>query len=207
MGRVATLALGALLVACAAGTLAGCSRGPRGGGGTWHVIRSGDTLWSLAQRYDTTVDAIDRANDDLDPHALRIGQKLWIPRGGGGKGRVARRTAAAQHPATLERRPDDGDCGVQARRDGIEFDWPVLGRLTSTYGGRSGRPHDGIDLVADEGTPIHAAEAGRVVYEGDDLGDYGRVVIVKHEGRWATVYALNRRNLVDEGDFVEKGDY
>jgi murein DD-endopeptidase MepM/ murein hydrolase activator NlpD len=50
-----------------------------------------------------------------------------------------------------------------------------------------------------------AAESGRVVLSGRRLGDYGNVVIVKHAGRYATVYAHNRRNLVREGEFVEKG--
>lgn len=206
MGRVAALALVAVLALGAITAVGGCSRGPRGGGGRWVVIKPGDTLWGLAQRYGTSVEAIDRANDDLDPRALRVGQKVWIPKGRGGAKVASRGGGGGSHPATLERRPDDGQCGVLAKRDGLAFDWPVLGRLTSPYGGRDGRPHDGIDLAADEGTPIHAAEAGRVVYEGDDLGDYGRVLIVKHEGRWATVYAHNRKNLVDEGDFVEKGD-
>jgi murein DD-endopeptidase MepM/ murein hydrolase activator NlpD len=83
----------------------------------------------------------------------------------------------------------------------------VLGELSSAYGVQRGRRgHDGIDLRAKEGTPIHAAEAGRVVYAGDEVGDYGKVIVIKHMGRWATVYAHNRKHLVDEGDFVEKGD-
>ena len=200
MGRIARLAC---LVGCAVAIAAapGCSHGPKQGGGAFVIVKPGDTLWSLAQRNGSTVEAIERANEEVDPHALRVGQKLWIPHaktGSGGGGRAASRT--------LERR-DEGDCGDLARREHLEFDWPVLGHLTSEFGAaRGGRAHDGIDLVADEGTPIHAAESGRVIYSGDDLGDYGRVVIVKHQGRWATVYAHNRKNLVDEGEFVERGD-
>jgi murein DD-endopeptidase MepM/ murein hydrolase activator NlpD len=53
---------------------------------------------------------------------------------------------------------------------------------------------------------VRAAEAGRVIHSGKGLGAYGNVVIVKHTGRWATVYAHNRRNHVRKGAFVEKGD-
>ncbi len=44
-----------------------------------------------------------------------------------------------------------------------------------------------------------------MVYSGD-VGDYGRVVILKHTGTFKTVYAHNRRNRVRKGEFVEKGD-
>jgi lipoprotein NlpD len=203
-GRVARAAL-LLLVATALAIAPGCSRGPTSGsgGGAWVVVRPGDTLWSLAQRGGSTVAAIERANDGVDAHALRVGQKLWVPRARAGSGATRARSDA---PETLEQRTDTA-CGDLARREALAFEWPVLGHLTSGFGDARGRrAHEGIDLVADEGTPVHAAEAGRVVYAGEDLGDYGRVVIVKHLGRWATVYAHNRKNLVDEGTFVERGD-
>ena len=201
MGRLTSLALIAMLLVAGA---SGCSRGPKSGGGTWVVVKSGDTLWRLAERHGSTVAAIERANDDLDARSLQIGRKIWVPRASGGA-RGGKSSAIAKKASTLERRPDV-ECGDLARREQLEFDWPVLGQLSSTFGERGDRVHDGIDLLAEEGTPIHAAESGRVVYSGDDLGDYGRVVIVKHLGRWATVYAHNRKNLVDEGEFVERGD-
>ena len=64
------------------------------------------------------------------------------------------------------------------------------GTLSSRYGWRSGRQHEGIDISARPGTPVHAAEAGRVIFAGW-LGSYGRVVIVKHVGHYSTVYAHN----------------
>ncbi len=50
-------------------------------GGFLHQIRSGDTLYALANRFGTTVDAIMRANPGTDPASLRVGQLLCIPRG------------------------------------------------------------------------------------------------------------------------------
>ena len=209
MGRLTRALALVSLAALTAGTLA-CSHGPKGKG-TWHTVHAGDTLWKLSQRYATSVDAIRDANDDVDARSLRVGQRLWIPRGGakrpaggGGVGGGGRSSLAKSH--TLEQ-DGDAQCGPLAREEKLEFEWPVLGHLSSGYGAERGdRGHDGIDLRADEGTPIHAAEAGRVVFAGDDLGDYGKVIVIKHMGRWATVYAHNRKNLAGEGDFVEKGD-
>ena len=202
MGRLARVVAGVLVAGLAAGALA-CSHAPKGKG-VWHVVKPGDTLWRLSQRYDTSVDAIRDANDDIDARSMRVGQKLWMPRGGAKRPGGAARSAGGSR--TLER--DGGaQCDTLAKQEKLDFEWPVLGHLTSPYGvDRGNHEHDGIDLVAAEGTPIHAAEAGRIVYAGDDLGDYGKVIIIKHMGRWATVYAHNRKNQVDEGEFVEKGD-
>jgi murein DD-endopeptidase MepM/ murein hydrolase activator NlpD len=205
MGRVARSTL--LCVAAAAVALAiGCSGGPKGKG-AWHTVRAGETLWRLSQRYDTTVDAIRDANDGVDAHALRVGQRLWIPRRGAQRPKGATVRASSPPPRIAARdRAGDASCQPLARDEQLDFEWPVLGRLTSPYGERGGEPHDGIDLRADAGTPIQAAEAGKVVYAGDELGDYGKVIVIKHMGRWATVYAHNKKHLVNEGDFVEKGD-
>lgn len=78
--------------------------------------------------------------------------------------------------------------------------------MTSGFGWRNKRQHEGIDIPAKPGTPIHAAEAGRVIHSGGGRGDYGQVVILKHAGRYSTVYAHNRRNRVRKGEFVEQGD-
>ena len=202
MGRLARIVAGVLVAGLAAGALA-CSHSPKGKG-VWHVVKPGDTLWRLSQRYDTSVDAIRDANDDIDARAMRVGQKLWMPRGGAKQPSGSARSAGRSH--TLEQ--DGGaQCAPLAKQEKLDFEWPVLGHLTSPYGvDRGNHDHDGIDLAAAEGTPIHAAEAGRVVYAGDNLGDYGKVIVIKHLGRWATVYAHNRKNQVGEGEFVEKGD-
>jgi murein DD-endopeptidase MepM/ murein hydrolase activator NlpD len=202
MGRLARVVALLLVAGLAAGMLA-CSHSPNGKG-VWHVVKPGDTLWRLSQRYETSVDAIRDANDDIDARSMRVGQKLWIPRGGAKRPGGAARSAGGSH--TLEQ--DGGEqCDTLARQENLDFEWPVLGHLSSPFGvDRGNHDHDGLDLRADEGTPIHAAEAGRVVYAGDNLGDYGKVIIIKHMGRWATVYAHNRKNQVDEGEFVEKGD-
>ena len=190
------------------------SAAPGRGDGAWYVVRPGDNLWRISQAHGTSVEVVRRVNRVEDVRALQIGQRLWIPGAGsldgGGIGGLDERTpsVSAAAPDTLERRSGEdwgGDCSDAARENGLRFEWPVLGAVTSSYGMRRSRPHDGIDIGARRGTPIHAAEAGKVVFAGS-LGAYGKLVVVKHLGSWATVYAHNDENLVEEGDFVEKGD-
>lgn len=64
--------------------------------------------------------------------------------------------------------------------------------------------HDGIDIAAPVGTPVHAAAAGRVIYAGRIRG-YGNVVIVQHADHYATVYGHNSINKVHQGQNVLRG--
>ena len=69
------------------------------------------------------------------------------------------------------------------------------------------RPSDpqGIDIAVKPGTPIHAVAAGTVIYSDNKQRGYGNLVIIEHKNRVVSVYAHNRRNLVDEGDSVRQG--
>ncbi len=92
----------------------------------------------------------------------------------------------------------------------LKFLWPLQDsyRVTSKYGKRKLRRkksmHKGIDIGAPKGSPIVAAEAGKVIYSGR-MGSYGNVTIVAHNDDYHTVYAHAIKNLTKKGDFVERG--
>jgi murein DD-endopeptidase MepM/ murein hydrolase activator NlpD len=75
----------------------------------------------------------------------------------------------------------------------------------AVFDARGKAPHDGLDIKAPEGTPVRAAASGKVLYSGDGIKGYGNMVIIKHEQGLVTVYAHAARNLVKEGDNVERG--
>jgi murein DD-endopeptidase MepM/ murein hydrolase activator NlpD len=83
--------------------------------------------------------------------------------------------------------------------------WPVDGPLTSGFGPRWGRMHEGIDIGVGFGTPIGAAYAGTVVYAGW-LGGYGNLVVVDHGNGLSTAYGHQQRIHVSVGDAVAQGD-
>ncbi len=62
-----------------------------------------------------------------------------------------------------------------------------------------------MDLPAPKGTSIRAAAGGRVVYSGQGMRGYGKVVVLKHSEDLSTVYAHNSANLVRMGDLVKRG--
>lgn len=90
------------------------------------------------------------------------------------------------------------------------FIWPIHGEITSPFGWRT-HPifgtqifHSGIDIGADYGDPILAADSGTVVYAGW-MGGYGNAVMIDHGGGLVTLYGHNTAVLVSEGQAVDKG--
>jgi murein DD-endopeptidase MepM/ murein hydrolase activator NlpD len=84
------------------------------------------------------------------------------------------------------------------------FIWPVNGPVTSPFGMRWGRMHEGIDIGAASGSPIRAAAAGRVVYSGWMSG-YGNLVAIDHGGGISTAYGHQSSIAVGNGQLVSQG--
>jgi murein DD-endopeptidase MepM/ murein hydrolase activator NlpD len=83
--------------------------------------------------------------------------------------------------------------------------WPVNGPVTSPFGWRWGRMHQGIDIGVGMGTPIRAAAAGTIIYCGWESG-YGNLVVIDHGGNLATAYGHQSSIAVACGQQVAQGD-
>jgi murein DD-endopeptidase MepM/ murein hydrolase activator NlpD len=189
----------------------GCAGSRAGGPGVIHHVAAGENLYRIGLRYGVPVKDIRRANGIRDVTELRVGQRLYIP--GARQRRRADSSAYANNANNANNAPSASgrpnamqrSARKTARQQGaLNFAWPVRGRLSSRFGMRRGRPHEGIDVAAARGTPIYAAESGRVIHSGR-LGSYGKVVIVKHAGAFRTVYAHASKLHVRKGQFVERG--
>jgi murein DD-endopeptidase MepM/ murein hydrolase activator NlpD len=156
-----------------------------------YIVLRGDTLAAIARHYGVSAESIARRNGITDPRRLEVGTELVIP-------------SPREIAAELAEAWEEGDDGRPAGE--LRFAWPVYGRVSSAFGRRWGRDHEGIDIRAESGTAVRAAEAGRVIHAGA-LGAYGNVVILKHAGGWSTVYAHNRTLRVRKGDDVRKGEW
>jgi murein DD-endopeptidase MepM/ murein hydrolase activator NlpD len=191
------VAIGLLVVA-----VAGCASYATG---HYHTVSRGENLYRIGLRYGVDSHTLADVNGIDDVTTLRVGQRIWIPK---------QTTRQAAHSSSAPVRPRDPaaarDARAAARREAereasLAFAWPVEAvSVSSRYGRRRGRNHDGIDLRAPRGARILAAEAGKVIHSGW-LGDYGKVVIIKHAGSYRTVYAHARKLHVKKGEFVDRG--
>jgi murein DD-endopeptidase MepM/ murein hydrolase activator NlpD len=87
------------------------------------------------------------------------------------------------------------------------FMWPVphFYKVSSSFGPRGSKHHDGIDIPAPKGTPIVAVDTGVVIYSDNGIRGYGNMIVIAHGDDIFTVYAHNKKNKVDKGDRVDKG--
>ena len=157
--------------------------------GALHVVKQGENLWDIAKSYKVDVDKIVATNNLADPEKLQLKQELVIP---GAKQRTTTKSTTSKAIVSAS--------GKLQRA----FSWPLRGRVSSTFGMRWGRMHEGIDIAVSTGTPVRAAAAGRVTYAGW-LGGYGYLVKVSHSGGVETRYGHNSRILVKVGQSVDVG--
>jgi len=83
--------------------------------------------------------------------------------------------------------------------------WPVAGVVSSGFGGRGGRHHGGVDILAPSGTEVLAAGDGTVVYAGNSLRGYGNAAVLDHGHGITTLYGHLMKICVKSGDAVRKG--
>ena len=156
--------------------------------GVYHTVELGQTLWRISRTYGVDLETLQWVNDVEDVTDLRVGRVLFIP--------------GVNRALTVEPVKPGDDVPLTGT---VALVWPLIGRKTSGYGPRGNRHHQGLDIAAPTGTPVHAAAGGRVAYSGNGMRGYGRVVVVKHQNDLSTVYAHNSKLLVRMGDSVGQG--
>lgn len=179
-----------------------------------YQVRSGDTLYSISQRYGMDYRALGKRNHIRYPYAIYTGQRLYL-RGVAPRPSYIplpkKRKKTVHNRRTGDKRTDRHGRVKSSRhtishRHMVRLIWPVHGPVTSGFGRRHGRPHDGIDIGVPEGTPVRAAAAGEVVYSSHRLTGYGNLIIIRHTHDMFTAYAHNQINLVRKGDHVKRGE-
>jgi len=112
--------------------------------------------------------------------------------------RPAPAAATAKPAAPVQPKPAElADGG-----DESPWRWPASGKLLGVFGQGGGK---GIDIAGERNSPVIAVASGKVVYSGDGLRGYGKMLIVKHSDEFLTAYAHNQALLAKEGDWVKGG--
>ena len=187
--------------------------------GRFHVVQRGETAYSISRMYSVDVTSLTNLNRIPPPYTIKVGQKLQIP------GREPTRTAASETPVSRSggptplarpgaESPPRTTSNAMVSKDPLpsppaatgSFVWPVQGKILSTYGPKANGLHnDGINIAAEMGAPVKAAQSGVVAYSGNELKGYGNLLLVRHDNGWMTAYAHNSKLLVKRGDTVVRG--
>lgn len=199
------------LALAAALLLAACSSSLPNYEARTHVVQRGETLYSIAFRYNVDHRALARWNGLDNPNLIHVGQRIRLQP-------AASRSAAVREPA----RQPSGAAARQAAARTVEpsrrpppppaprsaaapaWQWPTDGRVVAVFGSSSGIS-SGVGIGGRHGQAVTAAAAGRVVYAGTGLIGYGQLIIVQHDDEYLSAYGYNDRVLVAQGDNVARG--
>ena len=199
---LAPLLLGLVLAGCA-------SNGERP---ATHLVKRGDTLYSIAFRHKLDYKDLARWNRIGRDYVIHPGQtlRLYPPQASGARAttsapKASRRAAApakAKPQAKTKPKPPAPRPATPVGPP-VKWQWPVSGG-TATLTDRPNGGH-GLMIVGRLGADIRAAGSGRVVYTGSGLLGYGQLVIVKHNDSYLSAYAHLQSVLIKEGDAVSAG--
>jgi lipoprotein NlpD len=177
-----------------------------------HLVEQGETLYSIAWRYDLNVSQLARINGLSASYRLRRGQLLNID-----KNTVAEKqpksstTSKTIKIAKSTIGSDDHEKESLVKKSLSKINsksliWrnPVQGKVTETYNPKDLRK--GIEYKAKAGMGVKPAARGVVVYAGDGLRDYGKLVIIKHTDYLLSAYGHNQKLLVTEGQVVDESE-
>jgi murein DD-endopeptidase MepM/ murein hydrolase activator NlpD len=168
--------------------------------GVYHTVQKGQTLHSIARTYDVDVNRLKRINGIYNPLRLQLGTRLWIP-----EARQVLEIHSKKRRAKRGKWKNKVKLNEEPKVVKGFLIWPVQGQLTSKFGNRNGRHHDGIDIGAKKGTPVVSAADGKVMFSGWGPTGYGLMVIIKHKNNLTTVYAHNSHIHVHKNQVVKQG--
>jgi len=174
--------------------------------GRWHLVANGETAESLAREAGVPLEDLLEVNGLEKASAVHPGLLLFLleparESRAGGPG-----SAGSGGPAALASAEAAPQGAVSSPGPTTSLSWPVAApRITSPFGARWGRPHEGVDLVAAPGTPVLAAADGVVAYAGHGIRGYGNLIVLSHPGGLLTVYAHNSVLSARQGERVKRG--
>ncbi len=200
-----------------------------------HIVSSGETLYSIAWKYELDFQRLAAINRLQAPYALQFGQRLSLavpgqqvaaPSSGtyarGGQPTAVRVAPVAESSLVVSDAPTPPakvnvpaapsqpappplpSAGPSAGSSASStWLWPVKGTVSREYDATN--VLKGISIYTDSQAPVMAAAPGTVVYAGDGLRGYGKLIIVKHSDTQLSAYAHNHHILVGENQAVTQG--
>lgn len=171
-------------------------------------------MWSVAHAHDVDIDEILKANPQLNINTIKPGDRVFLPKVDqirkvpkkkldteqwiSTKPAVASKSNRKKKEKPIRQKVDDDKI--------YNFQWPYKGSVISTFGMRNQKMHNGIDIQIPRDQSIRASYDGKVVYAGDDIEGYDRIVIVLHDNHFFTIYAYLGDILVQKNQMIKAGE-
>ncbi len=183
-----------------------------------YVVKRGDSIYNISWGFGLNFQDIAKWNGLKKPYAVKFGQVIVLRKEATGKTAKTRplnarasatkqaavaTTLPAKRLAPSPKRNTANAPAVVFSKSPAKWNWPAEGKLAGKYAPVKGS--NGIQIAGVAGSPIKATAAGNVVYAGEGLRGYGKLIIVKHSIRFLSAYAHNQDILVKEGQSIKSG--
>jgi lipoprotein NlpD len=165
-----------------------------------HIVRKGETLFSIAWRYGQSTTDLARWNKLGNGSLIYPGQVLQLD----GSAVTSSRSSGGSASGGSGSRPSPKPLPSIPSQPSPKWSWPTSGQINVSFGAKPGTG-TGVLINGKAGQAIYAAASGRVVYAGSGLIGYGKLIIVKHNDTYLSAYGYNASLLVKEGDQIKKG--
>lgn len=178
-----------------------------------HTVQKGESLFLIAWRYGRDYEEIAIANGIRHPYKIFPGQRLTLAKPS--KEQIAKAEHVSPPKPLVKAKPKivakkevpqpiKEPLKIKLSENSNKWLWPAQGKIVSQFNQKS-ISNKGIEIVNKKGTPIKATKPGKVVYSGEGLRGYGRLLIIKHDDEYLSAYAHNDALLVKEGQNVKQG--
>ncbi len=165
-----------------------------------HIVRKGETLYTIAWRYGRDATELAQWNRLGDGSLIYPGQVLRLtpPQ--------SLPSMPAQPPQSLPSMPAQPPQSLPSipAQPPPAWSWPTAGKVSVEFGGKPGTG-TGVLINGKAGQAVYAAASGDVVYAGSGLIGYGQLIILKHNDTFLSAYGYNASLLVKEGQSITKG--
>jgi lipoprotein NlpD len=198
-----------------------------------YVVKKGETLFSIAWRANSDVRQIAQLNRISSPYKIFPGQKLFLTKKEYKKAantsknkhstkanstnnksinkKSSKKVLASSKKQAYGENVTGGKIYQKSSSTTKEFSqkirwwqWPVNGKIIERFSNKV-QGNKGVDIAGSRGTSIRATASGKVVYAGEALRGYGKLVIIKHNDDYLSAYAHNDKILVKEQEQINRG--
>ncbi len=187
-----------------------------------HQVESGETLYSIAWRYDLDFRKLARANGIREPFVINRGQLLSLdtskisnaaaktvnksvkkPKIVASKAQSNVTVPSAKVTKSLSNKPKPNSKAAVYSAN-WKWKWPIKGKIVEPYS--LAKLNKGIKIKSVSRAAVRSSAPGVVVYAGEGLRGYGKLVIIKHNDILLSAYAHNDQIMVKEGQTVKQSE-
>lgn len=177
----------------------------------YHVVKPGESLYTIAWIYDLDAQKIARINRISLSETIYPKQKIYLKQMSSSSvaspatAKVLKKPVAPSNIELKLPKRENHSTEKSAEQAHEKWIWPVKGKVEKLFSNKQNDYNKGIDISGKLNATVVAAKSGKVVYSGEGLRGYGKLIIIKHDENYLSAYAHNNQLLVNEGDTIKQG--